>query len=149
METCPQSCTQLCMDPCGPDREADLEPATEPSLEAWTIECRLEPGQPRVRLPYPMDEATARLTHSQIVRYLDPGAVLVDLVGELLERMPLGSRVRHKTAGRTGVLLDVPCTTGPRGDELVIEIVLDGGSGWPTTWLADAFEPAPDPGEES
>ncbi|MFB4306965.1 hypothetical protein [Actinomadura sp. GTD37] len=71
-------------------------------MNTWTIRYT-DTGQPAELAP--MAEADAKTLLNDVHHHIDPHAVLIDLTAEIAARMPVGSRIRHTTTGRTGTVV--------------------------------------------
>lgn len=78
--------------------------------KTWTIACSVDGGE-RERLAA-MEENEARALHAGIIKHIDPGAELIDLLAEARRKFPVGSRVRHTTTGGIGTVEAVEINDG-------------------------------------
>lgn len=81
-------------------------------MNTWTIHYTEKDGKP-VRLPLIHDLGEAEYTLGFIHKRIDPDAVLIDVVEEAAARLPVGSRIRHTTSGRAGIVAEEDASLAP------------------------------------
>jgi hypothetical protein len=80
-------------------------------VHTWTIRYTETNGETTEFAP--MSETDAKELLDGVRRHVDPDAVLVDLIAEIAARMPVGSRIRHTTTGRTGTVVLSNASSAP------------------------------------